>query len=140
MFSSPAEERFKTGLQGLNAMRTKTIVASEATISYETLSDTLSHRSRSRSLRALPGQFAQMRRRVQTSPATLRAAQTRSIVLAIKKVVVVSQFLARPNIAQRNDPHLALDLIGFAVRRTGMIHECRNAIPINDFLAAIQTK
>src|SRR6266853_4711609 len=138
MFSNPAEARFKTGLQGLNAMRTKTIVASEATVSYETLSETLSHRGRS--LRALPGQFAQMRRRVQTSPATLRAAQTRSIVLAIKKVVVVSQFLARPNIAQRNDPHLALDLIGFAVRRTGMIHECRNAIPINDFLAAIQTK
>jgi hypothetical protein len=35
MFSNPAEARFKTGLQGLNAMRTKTIVASEATAFYE---------------------------------------------------------------------------------------------------------
>src|SRR5712671_7662405 len=134
MFSNPAEARFKTGLQGSNAMRTKTIVASEAIVSYKTLS----HRGRSFS--ALPRQFAKVRRRVQTPAAILRSTQTRSVILAVKQVVVVSQFLALHNIAQRNDPHLALDLIGFTVRAAGMIHERRNAIPINDFLATIQTK
>src|SRR5580692_224513 len=95
------------------------------------------HRGR-RNFGPLLGKLAQVRRRIQTPPAALRPTQTGSILVAVIEVVVVGQFFSSRNIALRDDPHLAPNLISLAVWLTGMIDERGHPVAINDALAAIQ--
>ena len=81
-----------------------------------------------------------MRRGIQTSPAAPRTAETGRVILAIVEVVVVGQFFSGLNIAQRDDPHLAPDLIGLAVRFAGMIDEGSHAVAVDDALAPVQAE
>src|ERR1035438_745398 len=96
--------------------------------------------SRSRSLLPLLLQFPQMRRRIQTPAAALHSTEARSLILAIVQVVIVGQFLPGLDVAQGDDPHLAADLVGFAVRLARMIHKRRHSTALNDHLSPVQPK
>src|ERR1039458_1974828 len=97
-------------------------------------------RGSGRSCRLLPLLLLlpQMRRRIQASAAALRPAETRSLILAIVQVIVISQFFPGLDVAQRDDPHLAADLICFAVRPARMIHERRYPAAIDDDLSPVK--
>src|SRR5277367_6115474 len=93
-----------------------------------------------RSLSSLLGDLAHVHRRIQTSPASFCSAQTRSVLLAIEKAIVVSQLFSHRNIAQSNNPHLAPDLIRFAIWLATMIDETGHSIAVDNFLAAVEPK
>ena len=79
-----------------------------------------------------------MRGRIKAAAAALRSAIAGSVIVSVVETVVVGQLFSRFNVAQRNDPHLPSDLIGFAVRFAAMIDERCNAIAIDDALAAVE--
>ena len=81
-----------------------------------------------------------MRGGIETAAATLRSAAARSVILSIIEVVVVGQLFARRDVAQRDDPHLAANLIGLAVRLAGMIDEGSDSVAIDDALAAVESE
>src|ERR1700723_700437 len=91
-----------------------------------------SDRLRLRRLGTLLRDLAQMPRRIEASATTFRSAQARRIVFAIVQVIVVSQFFSGGNIPQRDDPHLAANLVGLAVRLAGMIDEGRDPVAVNN--------
>src|SRR5712692_1136251 len=116
--------------------RKEIIVASRNTASvYE-----LRGRRGRRSLGALFGELAQVRRRIKTSPAARRSAETGRVRLSIVEVVIVGQFFSGLNIAQRDDPHLAPDLIGLAIRFAGMIDEGGHPVAVNNAFCAVQAE
>src|SRR5271169_1467163 len=95
---------------------------------------------RGRGLGALFREFPQVRRRIQTSPAALRPAETGRVIVAIVEVVVIGQFFSRRDIAQRDDPHLPPYLIGLTVRSARMIDEGGHAVAVNNAFAAVQSE
>jgi len=54
--------------------------------------------------------------------------------------VVVGQFFSGFDVAQRDDPHLAANLVGLAVRLARVIDERRYAEAVDDLFAAVQSK
>jgi hypothetical protein len=93
------------------------------------------------SLRELPS-FPDLLFRVHTSAAIFgpAKAQGKVIWVAIVKVVVVREFFSRKNLSNCTNDHSAVDLVGLAVRITGMIDEGGYAITINHALAIGQAK
>ena len=73
------------------------------------------------------------------SPARLCATTARRILarFGIVDVVVVGEFLAGGDVAKSNDPDVIVNLVGFAVRLAGVIHERRHAKAIDHRLAVV---
>src|SRR5271166_5726886 len=77
---------------------------------------------------------------IHASAAALAVAKAGSVVIAIVKPVIVGQFLAGGDVAQRNDVHPVSFLVGLAVGIAGVIHEHRHPVSVNDHLAVADSK
>src|SRR5271165_1425350 len=78
--------------------------------------------------------------RIHASAAALAAAIARRIVVAVVQPVIVSEFLAGGDIAQRNDVHPVVFLIRLTVGIARMVHEHCHSVSVDDHLTIADSK
>ena len=81
-----------------------------------------------------------MRGRIHAAPASSGAAETWSIVFAIKQVVVVGELLACFHIPACDHPDVPRDDVSFTIWLAGMINERCHSETIDHMLSAIEAE